>query len=1399
MAVTPMPPDTDSHEDPPFGHIPYGVDKLNVIRAAIAGYAGGAAIVRELVQNADDAGSAWLTFRILPAELIVQNGSLFSEDNFRAICTIAAGNKREDAYSIGTWGTGFLSVYQLTDHPELHSNGMHLVFDPRKNELAWRGSAVLDQTEFHFPWRTRRTEIGDHLELTTPWTPDRIAELRDALPDEIGRVLLFLRNVRRITLYEGDSDMSLFEARLEQQGADEEVAGGIRQRWTLSVQDRRKTRPTTSIQPWVVYRTSLDDGFRRDGAPIKSPDVALAYRLKPPSSGEEGALVPDGSLDGVLYNYLPTRLTTGFAFHINGDFFPTNNRDAILDDDSERAAWNRHVVTRIAQLFADNLARIRDDSGLPTAFYDVLPLTPAHAILDPFPEHLRATAVTVPIVQSTRMRWTIARDLRLTRNDPTLWRIAKDHLEGVEPRSASGDRQLSPALTRLLSGLGARDLLPSDVVTFVKAHVSDGVPFAQAHPILGSREQLDALLRYVARLQSARSQAGPLRDGADVIEGILDGAPVFLDAVGRLRAWGLPHLALADQAARRALSPELLSPDVHVADAEFEHQHGLLLDGRVHRLGPREIIAHLARVAGRCVGRTVDETHPFVNSWERLRAVFDYLADNRAVISDTELRPLALCVDEDGVLQRARPDSFDGPLLADESTRALLEGAPDLRFVHPDLRGDARYAEVLQRMGVPTLTPARLAELLSRYFDRRRYRYLSQLQTFLRSAERVCAFYRYFHTHAGTLDGDTVDRLRKLPFVLTQQQSLGAIDDPNVPVMLPPVTGTGEPFEDVMHRLELVADVALEDGLRSFFARTLRAQGLSRITYIDQCVVPHYGSRSLTHEARLTLLGLVRDAYGRIRQEQPALLDRLRKTALIRCQDDRYRPASEVYLPSDLLDGVFPHGYHTPHQSYGITRPEPSDARRGSRRAESLWPSLFFDLGLRDTPAAEDLVRSVRDTVVSRSPRPTDAAIRHVQRVYGLLNERWESEYLEAEATLRDLRTMKWLPAENRDGRWHQPAEVYPSTVRALVGDQEPVLPFRQAGGGVSDFLGLPREPRPASVVKHLRAAAAASQAISAGDVYQFLGRHCEHPDVKQALPALREAAVIYDKDRARYWRPAEVLLGNFWSEFGKYRFYADPGEARQFFADLGVRDRYEVRDFALLLLGIADAARDPAATVDDEDRRLMNQAWGRLADTLGEAPEAQPPVWLSSLQVSPVVIDHDHRLVCPADAVLNDRPDLLERFPTGAIRVAVFAGQRTPVLLAALGVRSLSEMVKRRLVRRPTAVQPDIGLTFLLSRLGEVFARVMEHQRTEHPDGWAAIEDLDRIQVFSVDSINIQHVVDLPSGEVTAEPEQTPAFLDRTGGRRGCSSTGKAATMCSSPWLASWRTSSTRRCGHRR
>ncbi|MEQ8191784.1 MAG: hypothetical protein ABRQ39_27715 [Candidatus Eremiobacterota bacterium] len=351
-------------EEIDLDELTFSVDKLDMIRTSIAGYAGGAAIARELVQNADDASADWIEFYFTTARLIVRNNSSFSKTDFEAISRIASGNKRFDKTTTGTWGTGFLSVYQITDFPEVYSSGKCLIFDPRKDKLGLTKSDIADRTEFHFSWRSEDTDISRHIEAE-PWSKEKIQKFIDDIVPEIYRVILFLRNIKRISVYNGiKNPRLLYEVSRICENDKKLVTGAIREEWNLKAYDHKRGKQEDK---WIFYKSSLLQGFiRDDGIEIKTPFISFAC-------GPEKPFLMD-YFPGTLYNFLPTGIHTGLPFHINGDFFPDTNRITIVADNSAKGDWNRKVINSIGTLFASNLEYIRDESSSPENFYRLLPV-----------------------------------------------------------------------------------------------------------------------------------------------------------------------------------------------------------------------------------------------------------------------------------------------------------------------------------------------------------------------------------------------------------------------------------------------------------------------------------------------------------------------------------------------------------------------------------------------------------------------------------------------------------------------------------------------------------------------------------------------------------------------------------------------------------------------------------------------------------------------------------------------------------------------------------------------------------------------------------------------------------------------------------------------------------------
>ncbi|CBI27138.3 unnamed protein product, partial [Vitis vinifera] len=125
------------------------VDLTRRIREVLLNYPEGTTVLKELIQNADDAGATkvclCLDRRVHGSEsllseklaqwqgpaLLAYNNAEFTEEDFVSISRIGGSNKHGQAWKTGRFGVGFNSVYHLTDLPSFVSGKYVVLFDPQ--------------------------------------------------------------------------------------------------------------------------------------------------------------------------------------------------------------------------------------------------------------------------------------------------------------------------------------------------------------------------------------------------------------------------------------------------------------------------------------------------------------------------------------------------------------------------------------------------------------------------------------------------------------------------------------------------------------------------------------------------------------------------------------------------------------------------------------------------------------------------------------------------------------------------------------------------------------------------------------------------------------------------------------------------------------------------------------------------------------------------------------------------------------------------------------------------------------------------------------------------------------------------------------------------------------------
>lgn len=412
-------------------------------------------VVKEILQNADDAGAQEVSFEISPSALIVSNSASFSSCPApeAEVCAGVAGGKhgricdlhsfrevsggtnlhKQDREYTGAYGVGFISVYQVTDTPELISSGVHWKIEDDTETIEPCSGCTRDHsaqgTVFVLPWASEQSRLRSELDQPTVPMGGPNGGYQTIL-DTARYSLLFLRNVRSITISSPDRNEVLLR------DDSSKVGDARRCHWDTKIES------VAGDERWLVL-SGTNSSARIDRLrESREGSQSLAGRN---TIVQVGISLDDQSPVGRIYGTLPTEIPLVPGLSINGGFVLKMDRKR-LGDDHVHTTFNTHLLHTAAAVLAENIELVAE-------------WVPQERLLEMLVQlRRRATGSDSPVAAFYERAWQMLAPALADR------RVIRDHVgDLVAPSGCIDDSGLLADRAELRDLLGMRLLHPSTI------------------------------------------------------------------------------------------------------------------------------------------------------------------------------------------------------------------------------------------------------------------------------------------------------------------------------------------------------------------------------------------------------------------------------------------------------------------------------------------------------------------------------------------------------------------------------------------------------------------------------------------------------------------------------------------------------------------------------------------------------------------------------------------------------------------------------------------------------------------------------------------------------------------------------------------------------------------------
>jgi len=1010
----------------------------------------------------------------------------------RAFAVWDKAKKRSYLQKTGRFGVGFNAIYHVTDYPSFVSRDRIIFFDPhgaaipgtsrqepgREWNLAdakWYeqypdfmqvyaagglplGDTNFKGTLFRLPLRTAEHAKNSEIRKQA-FTESNVNELLDALINSGEELLLFLKSVQEIRVYEIPANSQetrqeiLAIVTLNQQEVREarqqildaipktpdkllelchnNPAGLISVSYRHEIETNSGNRNTKST--WRTVSLIRTDEGGELAKVIKAmyesqekvlPWAGAAARINAVSTEENPQPV-----GGKVYCFLPLPLESGLPVHINGFFNLNSSRDNLSSDsgqtgkDRPRAIWNQLLAQHVlSHAYANLIVDLVQDIGRyqPEEFYKLWPIskiTVSKALeeLHRFVIQLlyqRAvvrSAVEHAVTQHqfsgavvSQTRWVTPPTVRNLPSkklwDELLAAMRADNIDIPEP----------PLPESILAAFKDAGLpLQTFTAANLRQHLTEnkqlGVPLQDApKPSLQNRQWIANMLRYCI--------SDNHRD--------LRGLPLAFLANNTLQVFGYNPIGTIyfSEETSRQIFADHLEWFLHQDLSQVVPPHNMIGVSEMKATEvARKLVYVISSTQSQCDWQS-DALNPPNAEWLTLVYNYFFNISPRYLSPETveELKKVPLVPGNDGKLHKG--GTAETPLLcADNIAAETIEAVQyfGVTLVKAPAKLESAIAHFAQRhknLLVYFLTGPDVLDTVSSRCDRGLPPYHQQhytsLLNFLAASEPT------------NYNQDSLNKLRQLPIYPTTSNEIVSLNDENV--YLP---GGGYEPPEIAGKLRLLRIEKNRQWLRLF--QFLQVPVLNRARLIRECLLPEYAS--FAPEEQLIALAWIREHLNdackeleKARENAFSFQEELKKARLVRCSDRRLRSVELIYNPeSQVIRNILGNLAAIPDMEF-------------YSQDYALWLDFFDNLGMRKTLSADDIAACVDNLIQTANRSGTGAVTDACIAVFNYIVDNWEAlKYTQIGNTNKTLAETladkPWLPVEQNPEKLSQyPAAAIP-------------------------------------------------------------------------------------------------------------------------------------------------------------------------------------------------------------------------------------------------------------------------------------------------------------------------------------------------------------------------------------